>query len=260
MGRLVHGWLRVALGASDQPKRMTSDDWQDALAAGLTAARVNTERALRQSLGEPDELPFWWRSTLGRAEWTARRCLETLAATALQPAEDGAPSGPRWLCLERTFQVDLQTAQGPLKLRARCDAVLLDRPELAGASALLIDVRTGSAPPTGAPTVAQLADGRGLGVGTLRLMGIAAGLDPAGTAAGVIHPDASNPEQWNADNAALLDEALARLAGTQRSLAFGQKGALAGGHRQDDAEDLPLATIPVPPAVLAAKGAAQKSV
>ena len=260
VGRLVHGWLRVALGTSDQPRRMTGDDWQNALAAGLSAARTNTERALRQGLGDPDELPFWWRSTLGRAEWTTRRCLETLAATALRRGEDGAPPGPRWLCLERTFQVDLQTVRGPLKLRARCDAVLLDRPELAGASALMIDVRTGSAPPTGAPTLAQLADGRGLGVGTLRLMGVAAGLDSEGTAAGVIHPDASNPAQWNAENAVLLDDALAQLAGKQSSLAFGQKGALAGGHRQDDAEDLPLATIPVPPAVLAAKGAAEKFV
>ena len=260
VGRLVHGWLRVALRASEEPRRMTPDDWQSALAGGLTAARANTETALRHSLGEPDELPFWWRSTLGRAEWTARRCLETLAETALQPGPDGAPPGERWLCLERNFQVDIKTAQGPLKLRARCDAVLLDRPELAGAGALLIDVRTGATPSTGAPTVAQLADGRGLGVGTLLVMGVAAGLDPSATAAGVVHPEASNPAQWNAENAALLDSALESLAATQRSLAFGQKGALAGGHCQDDAEDLPLATIPVPPAVLAAKAAAKKGV
>ncbi len=260
VGRLVHQWLRVALNATQEPRRMMAEDWQRALTVGLARARAGSETALRRSPvggAEPDavtELPFWWRSTLSRAEWAARRCLETLAETAQTPGPDGLPAA-RWLCLERTFRVDLKTANGPLKLRARCDAILLDGPDFAGAGGQLIDIRTGAASAVGAPTAAQLEGGRGLGLGALLRMGIAEGLQAETTQAGVIHPDGANVAQWTVENALALEPAIEQLAAQQRSLVFGQKSALSGGHSRDDSEELPLATTPVSSAVLAAKAA-----
>ncbi len=245
VGRLVHGWLRTALGASQEPRRMTADDWRLALTDGLAQARAGSETLVRRTL-EADELPFWWRSTFSRAEWTARRCLESLAETA-----QGA--GPRWLCLGRTFRASLKTAAGTLTVQARCDAVLLDRPEFAGASGQLIDFRTGGAHPASTPTAAQLEGGHGLGLGALFLMGIAEGLQPDTTQAGIIHPDGTSVAQWTLENASTLEPAIEELAGRQRSLVFGQKSPAVGGHSRDDTETLPLATTPIPAAVLAAK-------
>ncbi len=257
VGRMVHGWLRRALRASQEPRLMAAEDWRHALTDGLVAARADMETVLRHSLDTDDAatLPFWWRTTLSRAEWTARRCLESLSEAAQRPDPDGGPAPARWLCLERTFQVDLETPQGPLKLKARCDAVLLDRSTFDDAGGILVDIRTGSVPPTGTPTLAQIEGGRGLSLGTLFLMGVEQGLDAATTRAGVIHPDASNLAQWTSEEAAILEPAVERLAAMQRSLVYGQKGALAGGHSREDAETLPLATLPVPPAILAAKAA-----
>ncbi len=259
VGRLVHHWLRASLNASQEPRRVTADDWQRALGGGLERARAATEAVLRLTLGAKTDagttagLPFWWRSTLSRAEWAAQRCLETLAETAQGPGPDGTPGGARWLCLERTFRVDLKTAQGPLRLRARCDAVLLDRPEFAGASGQLIDLRTGATPMLGAPTAAQIEAGQGLGLGTLLLMGIAEGLRAEATQAGVIYPDGSNVAQWTVENVPTLAPAVESLAERQRSLVFGQKNTFTGGHSREDSEELPLATTPVASAILAAK-------
>ena len=88
VGRLVHGWMRVALGASQEPRRMTADDWRRALSDGLARARSNSETLLRRTLAA-DEIPLWWRGTFGRAEWAARRCLESLAETAQLPGPNG---------------------------------------------------------------------------------------------------------------------------------------------------------------------------
>ncbi len=262
VGRLVHRWLRVALNVAQEPRRMTADDWRHALGSGLAWARAGSEKLLRRTLGGapadpgvPGELPFWWQSTLSRAEWAARRCLESLAETAQAPGPDGAPARARWLCLERTFRADLKTAGGSLKVQARCDAVLLDGPEFAGASGQLIDIRTGAAPTAGAPTAAQLEASQGLGVGALFLMGIAEGLRPETTQAGVIHPDRSNVAQWKLEYAATLAPAVEQLAGQQRSLVFGQKNPASGGHGREQSEILPLATTPVATVVLAAKAA-----
>ena len=57
--------------------------------------------------------------------WATRRCLETLAETAARQGDI-----PVWLCMNQAFQAELGTASGPLRLRAQCDVVLLDRPEV----------------------------------------------------------------------------------------------------------------------------------
>ena len=84
-------------------------------------------------------------------------------------------------------------------------------------------------------------------------MGLAEGLHPETTRAGIIHPDGNSVAQWTPEHAAILEPAIGELAGRQRSLVFGQKSPAVGGHSREDAETLPLATTPVAAAVLTAK-------
>ena len=258
VGRLVHRWLHVALDASREPRRLTHEDWTRALTHGLTRARSETESSLRarfaavvspQTVGAPPHaLPLWWQSVLRKAVWATRRCLETLAETAsLQP------DIPLWLSMNQKLQAELGTDAGPLRLRAQCDVVLMDRPELDGAVCQLIDIRTGAVPAGSKPSATQLEQGRGLNTATALLLAVASGAEPGGSRAGIVHPDSSNFSICDADVGPLVQPALARLARQQRTLVFGQKGAVVNAHDVGQTEELPLATTPVEPAVLAAK-------
>ena len=163
-------------------------------------------------------------------------------------------AGARWLVLDREFEAELPTPAGRLRLRAHCDVLLLDRPELSGAACQIIDIRTGAVP-TGPPSAAQLQDGRGLGEAALLFLAMEEGASTAGTRASVVHPDAALVDTLGAEAADGLRPALEVLAARQRSLCFGQRGAIVeSGHGPRDAENLPLATTPVDPLVLEAKG------
>ncbi len=259
VGRLVHRWLHVALGATREPRRITGDDWTRALTHGLTRARSETEDSLRARLASsgqhrpadgvsPRELPLWWEGVLRKAVWGTRRCLETLAETATRQGDV-----PVWLGMNQPFQAELATAAGPLRLRAQCDVVLLDRPELAGAVCQLIDIRTGATPANAASSASRLAQGQGLHSVATLLLAVATGADADQTRAGSIHPDASDVSLAASEVAPLAKPALERLARQQRSLVFGQRGLLVDAHNPGQTETLPLATSPVEPAVLAAK-------
>ena len=258
VGRLAHRWLHVALEASQEPRSLTSADWTRALTHGLSRARTETESSLRARLVAtnhqpavgitPNALPLWWQGVLRKAVWATRRCLETLAETAARQ-----PDVPLWLCVNQKFQAELGTSAGPLRLRAQCDVVLLDRPEFDGAVCQLIDIRTGAAPANSAPTASQLDQGRGLHTVATLLLAVATGAELEGSRAGVVHPDTSNVSVSAAEVATLVQPTLERLARQQRTLVFGQKGALVNAHDSGQAEELPLATTPVEPSILAAK-------
>ena len=259
VGRLVHRWLGTALDASREPRRFTAADWTRALAHGLPRARSETEASLRAQLtadhrppppdGAPlPALPLWWQGVLRKAVWATRRCLETLAKTAADQ-----PAVPLWVCLNQNFRAELGTAAGPLRLRAHSDVVLLDRPDLDGASCQVIDIRTGAAPSGSAPTADQLEKGRGLHAAATLMLALAGGAEPDGSRAGVVHPDSSQFVLSGTDVGTLIQPALERLARQQRTLVFGQRGALVNPHEPDQTEELPLATTPVEVAVLAAK-------
>ena len=258
VGRLVHRWLHVALDATREPRRLTADDWARALTQGLTRARSETEDGLRARLAPPDHqppsaallasLPLWWESVLRKAVWATRRCLETLAETAAAQGDV-----PVWLGMNQSLQAELATASGPLRLRAQCDVVLRDRPELAGAVCQLIDIRTGATPAGVASSASQLAQGKGLHAVATLLLAVATGAEPDQSRAGSIHPDSKDLSLAASDVTQLAKPALERLARQQRSLVFGQKGVLVDAHSHGQAETLPLATSPVEPAVLAAK-------
>ncbi len=258
VGRLVHRWLHTALNASKEPRRLTAADWNRALTQGLTRARSETESGLRTRLlpadpsaphnTAPKPLPLWWQGVLRKAAWATRRCLESLAETAARQ-----PDTPVWLSMNQNFRAELGTSAGPLRLRAQCDVVLLDRPEFAGAACQLIDIRTGAAPSTSAPSASQLEQGKGLHAAATLLLALATGADTKSSRAGVVHPDTSNLALSGTDLASLIQPTLERLARQQRNLVFGQKGSLVNAHDPGQTEELPLATTPVEPTVLAAK-------
>ena len=258
VGRLVHQWLRAALGATDAPRRMSAQDWEGARTLGLAAARRGTEDTLRAALarqGQPppagEPLPLWWRSTLQKAQWAAGRCLEALAsvANAGSHGETGV-----WLSQDKRFHADVGTASGPLRLQAHCDLVLSDRPGLAGGSCQMIDIRTGAAPPAGAHSADRLEKGQGLNLAALMFLAVKEGARAEATRIGVVHPDAVNTGLLTAESKDDALPALRRLADQQRALNFGQRGnpAAADGPARNG-ETLPLATVAIDPAILAGK-------
>ena len=256
VGRLVHQWVLAALGLSKAARRFTADDWRQALGSGLSKVRVATEEMLRHSLSQtqthapdnPRGMDLWWDGVLRRATWAAYHCLEALAETA---SSDG--QAERWLSVERNFRTELSTSSGPLRLRARCDLVLLDRPEIGGAVCQLIDIRTGAAPGSGPLTLAKMQTGKGLGLAALLFMARAEGSDALHTQAGVIHPDSSNFSLVDHASAPMLETALDILARQQHTLTFGQKGGITDESGHGQVENLPLATTPIDPTILALK-------
>ncbi len=248
VGRLVHQWVPAALGGGFEPREMTPRDWQAALDEGLAAARRGTEAVLNEALGggaagaTDSALPLWWRSTLRKADWAARRCLEGLAATAA----DGQAG---WLTLNRRFHGDVGTATGLLRLQASCDVVLSSAPLLDAASCQMIDLRTGSAAAR-SPTAGSFEQGQGLNLAALMSLALREGALPGQTRVGIVHPDVVHPDLLPAAAVGAAAFALERLAQQQRSLHFGQ-GVAAGAQR--DGETLPFATVPIDPSVLARK-------
>ncbi len=256
VGRMVHRWVESALGRSREPRLFRADDWNRAIGPGLARAQAEAEASLRKSLARshrlPDAhapLPLWWQGVLRKTAWAAFRCLESLAETALASGGDAG----RWLSLNRAFRTELGTSEGPLRLEARCDLVLLDRPEIVGASCQLLDIRTGAAPASGALRAPAVQSGRGLTLAATLFMARAEGAESVNTQAGVISPDGSNVAMVGEESAPNLQPVLDQLARQQRTLVFGQKGAVADTGGYGATENLPLATTPIDPAVLARK-------
>ena len=257
VGRLVHQWVPAALGLTRTARRFTAEDWTQVLHHGLTRIQAETDAASRSSFTRsrsgaegPVELDLWWQGILGKASRAAYRCLETLAATASIGGQT-----EQWMIMARDFQAALETANGPLRLRARCDLVLLDRPELAGATCQLIDFRTGAVPPSGPLTLAKVQTGKGLNLVALLFMARAEGANAGATYAGVLHPEGSNLALVDQRSAPMLQPAMDALAREQHTLVFGQKGAVVDESGHGVVENLPLATTPIELEVLARKGA-----
>ena len=175
-----------------EPRRMTADDWQARTRRRVGAgARGQRDRPAPRAGGrqgaaaDAGDLPFWWRSTLSRAEWAARRCLESLAETA-QRSRAGRRARRRPLAVPGAH-----VSRGPEdreRPAASCGhvATRAARPaRFCGGQRPAHRHPHRSAPRGGrADTSAQLDAGQGLGLGALLLMGIAEGLrtrdDPGG--------------------------------------------------------------------------------
>ncbi len=262
VGRLVHQWVQRALNTAREPRRLSAEDWRQALSTGLDRARRETTTHLLAALpgeagqaGSEHPLPFWWQGVLRKASWASERCLETLSETAYRFGQEHAASEPdgSWLSLGKGFAGEVPTREGPLHLRAHCDALLLDRANLNGAVCQFIDIRTGGQVGAAVPTTANIENGQGLKLVGLLFLALAEGADPAGIHVGVIHPDGSNRSLLDASAAAGLQSTVEALARKQRFLVFGQRGGLVGGQGHDQTENLPLASTPIDLDVLASK-------
>lgn len=246
VGRLVHRWVKAALGASREPRRFLAPDWENARGQNLKAAVARSRAGLLGRLRH-DTLPLWWEGVLRKAEWAAQRCLDSLAEAA---ASRGG--GEQWVLVDKQFSARLPTPGGPLRLQALCDVTLLDRRGFAAAVCHVLDLRTGAQPPGRAITDGQAADGAGLGLAALVMLAREEGAAEDTLKVGVIHPEAANLSMLGAGAIAAFATQLGLVAARQRLLVFGQ-GPGAGARDFQRGEDLPMATAPIDAAVLKAK-------
>ena len=246
VGRLVHRWIKAALGASRHPRRFGPEDWRAARVEGLDRAKTHSRADLLRRL-ERENLPLWWEGVLRKAEWATRRCLDSLAEAAANSGQ-----AEQWVIVDKHFSAALRTAGGPLRLHALCDVAVLDRRGFNAAVCHVLDIKTGSQPRAAAITAAHVDGGAGLGLAALLLLAREEGAAADSVKVGVIHPEASNLSALASGAADALSAQLGRIAERQRALIFGQRPA-ASARDFEHGEDLPMATVPIEPAILRAK-------
>ncbi len=234
VGSRAHKWLRRIIGLSDHlsPTAPARSD-AERLAAQLGEARSELETWYGAE-GLP--LPIWWETCLRKTAWATGRCLREVRASL-----DGGFSA-----MEQTLAVSVRTAAGPLPLKGRIDLLISDRAELAGARVRMFDFKTGRG---GTPTVSTLQSGEGAQFAAYYLMARDAGAAEA--MIGIIKPEARAEEVFaNGDEPALRAH-FALLAELWRNKRFGRRGPLFDEYKT--CETLPLATVPIDPAILEQK-------
>lgn len=246
VGRLVHRWVKAALGTSREPRRFLAADWERARGKNLETAIARSRASLLGRLRR-DTLPLWWEGVLRKAEWAAQRCVDSLAEAA-------AARGPgeQWIIVDKHFSARLPTPGGTLRLQALCDVTMLDRRGFAAAVCHVLDLRAGAQAPARAISDAQVEGGVGLGLAALVMLAREEGAAEETLKVGVIHPEAANLSMLGAGAIKAFSVQLALVAARQRSLVFGQA---MGGRDFERGEDLPMATTPIDGAILKAKTA-----
>jgi hypothetical protein len=159
-----------------------------------------------------------------------------------------------WLSQHRRFHASIGTEAGRLRLQAHADIMLSDQPAPQGAACQLIDLRTGALPPTRPISSDQLERGEGMPLAALIFLALEEGTRPDATQVGIVHPDAAHSHLLSAETREAAVPAMTHLAEQQRSLNFGQRGNPPTAEDTPRVtENLPLATVPIEPAVLTAK-------
>jgi hypothetical protein len=179
------------------------------------------------------DLPLWWETCLRKTEWAARRCLREVRG---------------WLdagycAVEQKLAVTVRTPAGPLLLKGRIDILIGDHPEISGARVRMFDFKTGRG---SAPTLATLERGYGAQFAAYYLMARDAGAAEA--VIGIIKPEERARDVFAGPDEETLRAHFAVLAELRRNLRFGRRGPLVSEY--DVCETLPLATVPIDPAIL----------
>ena len=231
VGNRAHRWLGRILGLRDHlspPDPPTGDVAK--LARELAAAR----HELEEWYGAEDlPVPIWWETCLRKTAWATRRCL-------------GEVRG--WLeghccSMEHTLAVTVHTPGGPVMLKGRIDIFLSDRPGIEDARVRIFDFKTGR---SAAPTLTSLSRGYGAQFAAYYLMVRDAGA--ADAIIGIIKPQERARDVFsNADDEPLRAH-FSAFAGLRRTLRFGRRGPLVSDYGV--CETLPLATVPIDPAIL----------
>ena len=245
VGRLVHRWLHIALDATQgaapsgqrrldprphvgsapapapRPKPACARGLPPPISRRRTApprrpSALVARRVAQGGLGDPRVVSKPWRKP---AVPPAGR-----AALAVHEPDVSVPNSA--------------TGSGPLRLRAQCDVVLLDRPEFDGAACQLIDIRTGAAPTGSAPQRQTNWNGARACTRSPRCCSRWRPARNRKTAApGSCIPMPATFALGRGPCPAGAAHA-GRLARQQRTLVFGQKGALVNAHDPGQAEEL----------------------
>jgi len=235
VGTYAHRWLGRALGLSDQlapPAAVEAAEGR--LLRELAAMRAELEEWFG---AEGMTVPLWWESTVRKTAWAARRCIREAREWI-----DG-----RLCAVEQKLAVNIGTASGPLLLKGRIDILISDQPGIRGANVHLFDFKTGRA--SKAPTLTTLAQGSGGQFAAYYLMARDAGAVSA--VIGIIKPEETARAVFGPGDEVELRARMGVLAELQRDLRFGQ--APAKNPDYGPCETLPLATVPIDPAILTQK-------
>ena len=235
VGTHAHRWLGRALGLSDQlaPPAAIAD-----AEARLLRELAATRAELEEWFGAEDlPVPLWWDSTLRKTAWAARRCIREVREWI-----EG-----RYCAVEQKLAVNIATPSGPLLLKGRIDILISDQQAIREANVHLFDFKTGRS--SKAPTLATLGQGAGGQFAAYYLMARDAGA--ASAVIGIIKPEDAARAVFGAADEEELRARMGVLAGLQRDLRFGQ--APAKNRDYGKSETLPLATVPIDPAILTQK-------
>jgi hypothetical protein len=234
VGNRAHRWLGRVLGLGDHLSLAgAAPDAEARVFRELTAAR----RELEEWYGaEGLAIPIWWETCLRKTAWATRRCLREVR---------GWLEG-HYCAMEQSLAVTVRTSAGPLMLKGRIDILISDRPELPGARVRMFDFKTGRAQ---APSLATLAGGNGSQFAAYYLMARDAGAAEA--VIGIIKPEDRARDVFAAPDEEALRARFSLLAELWRDLRFGRRGPLVTDYGV--CETLPLATVPIDPAILTQK-------
>ena len=234
VGNRAHRWLGRILGLRDRlasPAPASGDDAK--LERELAAAR----RELEEWYGADGlALPIWWETCLRKTAWATRRCLREVRGWL----------AAEYCAMEQKLAVSVQTPNGPMLLKGRIDILISDRPEIAGARVRMFDFKTGRST---APSLATLEKGNGAQFAAYYLMARDAGAAEA--VIGIIKPEGRASDVFGPADEASLRARFGHFADLWRDLRFGRSGPLVSEYGVY--ETLPLATVPIDPAILEQK-------
>ena len=236
VGNRAHRWLGRVLGLGDHLSLAGAAPASDAkVFRELTAARLELEEWYG---AEALPVPIWWETCLRKTAWATRRCLREVR---------GWIEG-HYCAMEQKLAVTVTTPGGPLLLKGRIDILISDRPEIPGARVRIFDFKTGRSQ---APSLSTLERGNGAQFAAYYLMVRDIGASEA--VIGIIKPEERTREVFGASDEEALRARFALLANLWRNLRFGRRGPLVTDYGV--CETLPLATVPIDPAILDQKAA-----
>jgi hypothetical protein len=236
VGNRAHQWLGRILGSREQltvPGTAAGDETK--LRRELATARKELEDWYA---ADDLALPIWWETCLRKTAWATRRCLREVR---------GWLDSHYW-AMEKKLAVSVRTPAGPLLLKGRLDIMISDREEMSGAHLRIFDFKTGR---SAAPTLATLERGNGAQFAAYYLMVRDAGAAEA--VIGIIKPEERARDVFSTGDEEVLRAQFSVFANLWRDLRFGRRGPLVSDY--GICETLPLATVPIDPAVLDQKAA-----
>jgi hypothetical protein len=231
VGVMTHRWLGKTIRLWNESGRTSC------MRALLDAEAQRCSRDMNARFTEAGtKEPIWWRSTFARARAMGLRLLERLGDLSAWPI----------VVTEEEIDGRITTSQGALCVEGRIDLAARDRREWNGASAWIVDFKTGRQ--AGLSPV-SMKKGKGLQFGAYLLLAL-----EEGAASVRVDCLADKPGSLKGLTDVYREEiraSMADLARLQREGCFGMRGPLVAEYGR--AEALPMATVPIPKPILERK-------